>query len=341
MYSERRLGKTSLIKKVLSELDSKKYVSCYIDLWTTESELAFSKVYAKGLADAFSGTAQELLDTAKKLFSQLLPSLVLSSSGEAQLSFQLTAATETLDDIEALLQVPEEQAKRHKKTCVVVFDEFQEILKYQDSRLLKKLRSVIQNQEHVAYVFLGSKKHWMQDIFLNKSQPFYRAGTHYPLESIKEEDWRSFLIRQFKKKGIQMGRGEVRQIISITEGHPFYTQHLCHELWNICEESLDDEHIQTALRTLLNRESYYFEAVWDNLTHNQKKLLFTLSRPNPPESLHSKAFLQKYDYASNSSVQRVLIQLSEKGIIDKQGEDYYICDPFLKRWIQDRIDVLP
>lgn len=46
LYSERRLGKTSLVLRVLKSLDREQFVAAYVDLWATDNELSFATATA-------------------------------------------------------------------------------------------------------------------------------------------------------------------------------------------------------------------------------------------------------------------------------------------------------
>ncbi|MDP6037291.1 MAG: hypothetical protein QGG64_01955, partial [Candidatus Latescibacteria bacterium] len=87
VYSERRLGKTSLIRLVLEDLPKDQYVSAYVDLWPTDSEISFATVMAKALAEAMSTTADKLLETARAFFGRLAPSVTLDDQGKPQVLF--------------------------------------------------------------------------------------------------------------------------------------------------------------------------------------------------------------------------------------------------------------
>ena len=61
-------------------------------------------------------------------------------------------------------------------------------MEYQNDLIERKLRSVIQNQPNVAYIFLGSRRHLIQKMFMEKTRPLYRAGGHYPLGPISTDE---------------------------------------------------------------------------------------------------------------------------------------------------------
>ncbi len=51
VYSERRFGKTSLVRLALDKLPKKQYLRAYVDLWPTNGPLSFATVTAKAIFD--------------------------------------------------------------------------------------------------------------------------------------------------------------------------------------------------------------------------------------------------------------------------------------------------
>ena len=50
-----------------------------------------------------------------------------------------------------------------------------------DRRLLPLMRSVFQEQPEVAHVYLGSKRHMMEQIFSDVNEPFWRSARQMEL----------------------------------------------------------------------------------------------------------------------------------------------------------------
>ena len=87
VYAERRLGKTSLVQRVMDSLDRKSFLPVYIDLWPTDGTSSFIAVTAKALAEATASRAEKILEASKDLFSRLQPSLTLDEAGNPSLQF--------------------------------------------------------------------------------------------------------------------------------------------------------------------------------------------------------------------------------------------------------------
>jgi hypothetical protein len=338
VYSERRLGKTSLIRKVLAELPQDEYLTVYIDLWPTDGETTFVLSCAKAFAEAMATSTDKLLHTAKTFFSRLIPAVTANDEGKPVVTFGFDQKRPDIPLLEELLAMPAKAAEREGKRVVVVFDEFQQILEYESDAVERLLRSAIQHQSDVAYIFCGSRKHLIRQMFMDSQRPMYRSGAHYPLGLIDESHWQDFIAEKFTATGKKISAEIISKLCALTEGHPFYTQHLCHPLWELCEggQEVSDDMIEQATGLLLERESYAFENLWDSLTRNARRLLRGVAISEPGTQVFSAEFIRKYQLGSSSNAQRAVDLLMKKDIIDKEANGIVIPDRFFRLWINSK-----
>lgn len=336
LYAERRMGKTSLMRRVLDGLSQEEYITAYVDLWPTETPAEFAAALAKALAEATSTTAGKLLNTAQDLFSHLRPSVTVDESGAPVLTFGAAAPTGSEPELEEVLAAPRKLAREDGRRILVVFDEFQQIVEYDEGQVERKLRSAIQHHDEVAYLFLGSRKHLIQAMFLDSKRPLYRSAEHYPLGPIEEDDWRPFIQERFEAAGKAMPGEQVASVCELTGGHPFYVQHLCHVLWERCEEgdAVSEEEIEKAIDVLLARESYAYTALWESLTQNQRRFLRGLASEPKDVQPFSSSFVQRHGLGTPSSAQRAAEALIERDLIDRENGSYVVIDRFFRLWIR-------
>ena len=343
LYSERRLGKTSLVRLALSRLAQRKFISVYIDLWPTDGAESFVAVTAKAITESLATTADRMLQATRDFFGRLTAVLTTDSQGNPQIRFELRESEVKALDLEEVLSAPARVASRRNRRVVVVFDEFQRILEYPNDLVERTLRSLIQDQEGVSYIFLGSRKHLIQRMVLDRSSPLYRAGGHYPLSPISTEDWVPFVREQFERSGKQISEENVRSICQIAEGHPFYTQHLCHAVWELSEPkvAVDKKTIDDAVQLLLERENYAYTTLWEALTRVQRRFLRGLATETEADGVQvfSAAFLQRHQLGSASTIQGVVDALLEKDIIDRSDGSFLISDRFFRIWIKRNVTI--
>ena len=336
VYSERRSGKTSLIKLALSKLPSKLYVPVYIDLWKTDSSETFITTTAKAYSDALSTSVEKTLDTAKTLFSHLKPALTMDEQGNPSLTFGIVRSSQVEPGLDDVLKAPEKLSAKGRR-AVVVFDEFQQILTYGHDEIERKIRSVIQHQDKTGYVFLGSRKHMVREMFLKGSRPLYRSASQFPLGPIPEGEWRPFIQERFRRTKKRISPDQIHAIVAMTQGQPFYTQYLCHALWEFCEPRAEatDGLLHQALQTVLEKEQYMYMVLWESLTLNQRRFLRALASEDPPAKPFSSEFLRRHHIGSASSVQRVISTLLEKDHIEQDNGSYIVSDRFFRLWLRE------
>jgi uncharacterized protein len=178
----------------------------------------------------------------------------------------------------------------------------------------------------------------MSDILLKRKRPLYSAADHFLIGPIEAKHWRPFIRDKFEDSDRKIGTHVAEQICEFTQGHPFYTQHLCHAIWERCapgkEVTADD--IRKGVQIVMAREASAYTALWESLTINQRRFLLGLAvegRHVPP---YSSAFLQKYGLGHRSSIQRLSSALIMRDVIDRDARSYLISDRFLRIWIRER-----
>jgi len=150
VLSERRYGKTSLFRAALDKLPRREFISAYVDLWPTDSETTFVAAVAKAITESMSSSTEKLIETAKRFFGSLSPSLTVDEEGKPTLSFGLAKHARIEPVLEEVLETPAKIASKNKPGVVVVMDEFQQLLEYGSDHVERKLRSVIQNHRGVS-----------------------------------------------------------------------------------------------------------------------------------------------------------------------------------------------
>jgi uncharacterized protein len=338
VFSERRYGKTSLARAALGKLPRKNFISAYVDLWPTDSEATFVAAVARAITESLSSSTEKLIETAKKFFGSLSPSVTLDDEGKPILAFGLAKHARIEPVLEEVLETPAKIGSRRGPGVVVVLDEFQQILEYGSDRVERKLRSVIQNHRGVSYIFLGSRKHLIQKMVLDKNRPLYRAGGHYPLGAIAEKHWQPFIRQHFADANKSINEAEIHNVCEMTQGHPFYTQHLCHALWELCEKkaTVTPEMIRTAVKVLLDRESYAYTTLWESLTVPQKRFLKGLAVEAAGVKVFGGEFVARHGLSSASNAQRAVEALLAKDVIDRDNGSFLITDRFFRLWIRSQ-----
>lgn len=339
LYSPRRYGKSSLIVMVLKKLQKRGIMTSMIDLYGCVSISDFiDKLVEKTVVPAY-GTTSKIIKFLKSAFSGLRADITLKHDGSTKISFKKEVASYgAKHTLHQVLDAPEILAKAKNKPLVVVFDEFQEITNFDDAKLENIMRTLFQHHKNVTYVFMGSKRHIMQQMFEDINRPFYKFAKPFPLDKIPTKEFKKFILEKFKQTQIEISPSTVDKILGFTQGHPYFTQQLCHELWNIANGSkkVQENDIEKAVTTLTEIHNDLFSMIWDSSTFPQRKMFIALAMEDKASSVYSTAFIKKYELKSASHARRAIEQLLTNGTVERVNGSYTVTDIFFKEWIKSR-----
>ena len=339
VFSPRRYGKTSLILEVLDRVKDEGLLTCYIDLFKVTSQETFIAAYAREVARLQGGRIQTMLKKIRDLLPRLVPKVVMKGEKvDLEVEFEFDPRADKGPLFDDLFEAVATMSLQTGKKAVVVFDEFQEIRGWDvKGQIERQMRTHFQMHESVSYIFMGSKRHLMQELFRNKNRPFYRFGKHFPLGKIPKDEFAEFIQRHFEETGYQTDPDAIREILHVADDHPYYTQLLCHILWDRKrqEKVIAKEDIYLAVQEVFMREAHAFHDIWDMLPLKSRQLLVALAKEESSQVRpFSSGFLQKHNLGSASSVQRAITRLLEEEVLEKTNGGYQFTDVFFKRWLR-------
>ncbi|MCK4312273.1 MAG: ATP-binding protein [Candidatus Cloacimonetes bacterium] len=337
LFSPRRYGKTSLIKEVLKRVKKNGILTYYIDLYPAITKHKFIEIYANGIASNIPGKIEKIIATLKKIIPLLIPKIIVKPEGQAEFEFSYDKSAESIPAIlDDLFMSVEKIADRKKKNAVVVFDEFQEITNYGDEEIERKMRSIFQMHQNVSYIFMGSKRHLMDEIFNRRDRAFYKSGKHLVLNKINPAELTTFIKEKFNNTNFNISDEAIFTIVEKASAHPYYTQFLCSELWNLNLDTkqITTETIDIAVKNLLSKESSAYINIWESLSIRQKQVLNSLAKFGG-SNIFKKEFLAYSSIPSISTLQRAVKKIYTDGILNKTNGTYIIEDVFFEHWILD------
>ncbi len=330
IYSPRRYGKTSLVRRALAELNELKaeYCCLFIDCYAVISERELAKKLSEQVLMHYP--EKEFFEAVKRLFHGLSPKLTIKSIPEVQVEVDYNYE----DDWHESFDLPKRLAEDKEMPVIVVFDEFQELGRFKN--LLKVLRATFQNHQCVSYVFIGSRRHMMEWIFQSQESPFYNFGAHITLKEIPKPEFPGYIRYAFEESGILFDEKAIEEMLKLTKCHPHFTQRVCFELWytgrrNGCVKKGDPERV---LKEVISDLEDSFISVWDSLSPNQRKALLGIAKDG--RDLFSGNFLRENDFKSPASVQSALRKLIERDIVSRSVKQYNVSDVFMEYWLKFR-----
>lgn len=104
------------------------------------------------------------------------------------------------------------------KRCIVAIDEFQQIAKYPEKNIEALLRTHIQKQMNTNFIFAGSERHMMQEMFSSATRPFCNSADMMELKAIVPEIYVPFIVGLFEKCKRRIGPADVEKSITCSRG---------------------------------------------------------------------------------------------------------------------------
>lgn len=333
LISPRRWGKTSLVKKVISEITNPSIRPIYVDIFQCKSEHEFYHAFASTIIKQTSSKLEEWTEMAKTFLSRVSPKFSFGPDPMSDFSMSFDWNPKDDSDLE-ILQLPEKIAQKKNIRLVVCIDEFQQIGDFADPiKFQKKLRSVWQHQQYVTYCMFGSKKHLMEHFFNDKSMPFFKFGDMMFLKKIPTQEWVSFICDKFKETGKSITVEQATKICDVTDNLSSYVQHLAWVIWYKSGNNVTHENIDSAINDLLEQNRIFFQREVEQLSELQMNFLRAVA--NGISSGHSsKEVIKKYRLESSANVNAIKKALLKKDIIDIEGQTVTINDSLFKLWIQ-------
>jgi len=336
LISSRRIGKTSLIKTVINQIGSKNVIPIFLDLEEFSSYKEFLNAYLSLLVQK-STSKNKILRFIKQVVSGLRIDFKIDETGHPLLSLGYAEPIST--EVESrIFNLPETIATKQNKKLVIVFDEFQEILNLKRENIEGALRSHIQHQHNVAYIFAGSKKHLLNEMINSSDKPFYRIGPAMYLKKIPETQLLEFIKKKFAATEVDAKNEMFNKIINISDNIPYYVQMLSHELWDFGrnKRQLKEKDIQIVFSELLHQYSQNFHLEWSRLILSKRQLLKAIALYGGKQVL-SKKYLKKSNLGLPSSVRRTLLSLVNNSYIDREDDEYFFTDILFREWIKSGV----
>lgn len=333
LLSPRRWGKTSLVKKVISQTASDDLKVVFVDVFKCKTPLEFSETLASAILSQTSSKTEEFIENAKAFLGRISVGFNLSPDPAASMDIRLGLADDKAD-ISNVLQIPQKIAQKKKVRIVVCIDEFQQIGEYSDSiSFQKELRTVWQHQPDVTYCLFGSKRHMMESLFDTPEKPFYKFGDIIYLKTIPLEYWEKYISDKFSETGKKITAYQIQRICETVQYHSSYVQQLSWYVFLNSSDEVKDEDIETGIDELIAQNSALFENWTDTLPSYQMRFLNALA-DGIYEGFSTSGVISRYRLGSSANVVALKKSLLEKNLIYVEDKKAYLSDPVMGLWLK-------
>lgn len=333
LMSPRRLGKTGLLCHTFAQEEiSKDYNTFIIDIYSTKNLNDFVFEVGKSVLKALKPKGVKAMEKFLEIVSSLKPGVTFDLMGNATWNLEqgtIQSPTYTLDQIFEYLN-------NSDKPNIVAIDEFQQIMYYPEKNVEGTLRTYIQKCNNAVFVYSGSERHMLTEIFHSPARPFYASTTTLPLGCIAKDKYQEFAIAHFAKAEKEIEAEAIEDVYERFEGVTWFMQKTMNQLFADTErgEVCRKDMVEMGVKEIIDSNSTIYEDLLYQLTVRQKELLIAINKEGKAKALTGSKFIKKYHLGAPSTVQTTIKALLDKQLITRNLDTYEVYDKFFALWLK-------
>lgn len=328
LMAPRRYGKTGLIQNVFSKL-KKNYVPIYLDIFQIQNLTEFTKAFS---SRAVSELATPIEKTGKGLlgfFRRCRPTATPQSDGHVEFSFNIVP-----NDAEVTLKDTFDFLESRKVEPVVAIDEFQQVREFPEKGVEAMLRSFVQFCDRSHFIFAGSKKHLMDEMFALPRGPFYQSTQLMNIGVIDREKFSDFAEGFFVRSGRRYDRDAFSHLYDRFDGVTWYLQVVLNRVWER-ESGLDSEEtVDEVVDQLVDEGEATFADLLLSQTSSAQAVLKAIAAEGVAKEISGKAMIDKYHLPVGSTIRSVVHDLENRNLVYKSSFGYSVYDRLFGMWLK-------
>lgn len=336
LTSSRRMGKTSLVDFVFNKpAISDEYITIFVDILQTTTFREFIFSLGTAVFDAVASRSEKW----RKQFVTFMKSL------SGSFGYDPIQNTPTFDVRLGDIQLPEytlreifQYLESVDKRCLVVIDEFQQITRYPEKNVEEILRTHIQKLSNANFVFSGSRRRLMEEMFFSAKRPFYQSAKPLRLEAINQDVYFDFAHTHFQQAGKDISKEAFTYVYETFWGVTLYVQRLMKDAYieTFPGTTCNVDMVKRLTEDYIRENDSHLREQLSFITEAQKELLYAIHAEGQVQSITSSAFNRKHRLRSPSSTQSAALKLLEYDLITRKEKTYSLSDPLMDLWLDRR-----
>lgn len=333
LYSERRLGKSHLIKRVFHEAQLQEEFECLcVDAGVCGSLKEFAFVLINGIFRSLirdRGNFEKLAGLCRRLGL----SMTIGPSSEVILpSFSLGWIREPEKVIEEAFSFLEGIDKK----VVLAIDGFEKLASLREAEGARTLGNIVESHSSVRMIFSLSGPQGDFEWFLGNLGAVFRNAERIHLAPIEFSEYFCFARNKFQEAGKRIPAEIFRSVYSKFFGGTGPIQLVLNRLFSETPKngSVTTEILDTVIEAIVDEYAVFYKEALSRLSFNQKCLVFAVAKDGAVENPSSSEFVNRHSLASVSSVQSSARALLEQGVLHKDACGIRIDDDFFCEWLR-------
>lgn len=332
LIAPRRIGKTGLIEHLFHQRDiAGKYYTFLIDIYATKNMEELVLAMSSAMLSALRPRGKKVMQQFVNMLASLRTGVSFDAMGTPSLNLEVGSIKQPNVTLEEIFRYIEEA----DKPCIVAIDEFQTVSSYTGVKAEAVLRTYVQHCRNAQFIFSGSQRTMMGEIFTSPSRPFYQSTSMQSIGPIPLESYLEFAQKHFKASGKRISQEAFTTVYQEFEGVTWNIHRVMNELFSITPEGSDctPDMVAVAISNILRANEYNYQSTLFQLPPKQKELMIAICKEGKARNLTSSAFIRKYHLPGSSSVQSAIKGLLEKDFVTSSLGVYEASDKFFAAWI--------
>jgi hypothetical protein len=230
-----------------------------------------------------------------------------------------------------------------------MFDEFEELQRrVEDGRLQPEifqfLRNLMQHEEHVDFVFSGTHK--LEDLGAEYWSVLFNIAAYKPITFLSPAEVERLAAEPIAAYNVEYDPLAVDRIITVTAGHPYFTQLVLHEMIVYHNETqrnyLTVTDVNQALERIVERGEAHFKYIWAESSPEEQAVLsgFTellMGERKTAGAVDLRALLAERGLESEDRWAAALANLEGRDILTRQSARsglYRFQVDLIRLWIE-------
>ena len=327
LMAPRRYGKTGLIHHLFHEIGGE-CETLYIDIFNVTDLTEFVKVFSSAVVGRFSTTAEKAGRGLVDFFRGLRLTMTPQSDGMPKFSFDIAPA-----QAEATLQETFEFIKSRKTVPVIAIDEFQQVRAFPEKGVEALLRSHIQFCHNARFIFAGSKRHLMEEMFVLPRGPFYQSTQLMSLGPIDRDKSAAFAGAWFRKGGRAFNVETFKRLYDRFDGVTWYVQAALNRAWDGVGGLSGDNAVEAAVDTLVEENALTYHDLLASQSMAARSVLRAIAAEGCAKEISSRRFTERHALPAGSTVRYAVADLVGKDLLYRSPEGYRVYDRIFAEWL--------
>jgi hypothetical protein len=321
------MGKTGLISHLFASIPEKEAYCIYVDLYKTSCLREFVECLAKSVVGNCGSPS------LREKIIQALQSLRFSFSSDPITGTPEIGVSIVEAQSEISLQQIFDYMEHADKPVYIALDEFQQIQYYPEVKIEETLRTYIQHLRNTHFIFAGSQKHMMMDMFSSAKRAFYQSAQTMHIGTIPEDEYYAFAVRHFNNNGQELQKKAFEFLYTSLQAHTWYIQSVLNRLYESKIAQIDIQVTQEVIQALVDENAYTYQNYCRLFSINQLAILKAIALEREVRELTSQSFLTKHHLSAASTIRSAVKTMVNKEFIYEESGVYSVYDRFFGIWL--------